>query len=268
MAFSAAAAEPADASMSATATGKASAAARTTGASIGRRNRGRARKDRRPASFPSEEVSTEASAARGAPEAPCVCRNSSRISNSPWRMAPTPKPGLAVNRAVALAVAAGAAVTLVSLLPITSVAYHSSTFHVAIETAATLIGLLVSVLLVGRFLRTPTQPDLVLAASLLLLAATNLCFSVIPWIADDELGSFDTWAPIAGRLLGSAGIAVGAMMPARPVWQPRRALLHAVAVVAAALVVIGVAGAALAPHLPVGIDPDVPPDPSGPDLVG
>lgn len=169
---------------------------------------------------------------------------------------------------MALAVAAGAAVTVVTLLPVTDVAYYSSTTHVAIETAATLIGLLVAVLFVGRFLRAPMVPDLVLAASLLLLALTNLCFAVIPWIADDKLGSFDTWAPIAGRLIGAAGIAVGAVMAPRPVWQPRRALRHALWAVGASLLVVGVLTAILAPHLPVGIDSDVAPDPSGPDLVG
>jgi len=183
-------------------------------------------------------------------------------------MAGTPKAGLATNRAVALAVAAGLAVTLVTFLPVTGFAYQSSTTHVAIETAATLIALLVAVLLVGRFVRAPMEPDLVLAASLLLLALTNLCFSVIPWVADDELGSFDTWAPIFGRLIGAAGIAVGALMAPRPVWQPRRALLQASWAVGAILVAIGLATAALAPHLPVGIDPGVSPDPSGPALVG
>src|SRR5215211_5656445 len=183
-------------------------------------------------------------------------------------MASIPTRWASPRRAVALAVAAGVAVTLVALLPVTGVAYHSSTTHVAIETAATLVGLLVAVLFVGRFLRAPMEPDLILAASLLLLAMTNLCFAVIPWIADDELGSFDTWAPIAGRLIGAAGIAVGAVMAPRPVWHPRRALLHAAWAVAGILLLVGVVTAALAPHLPVGIDPDVPPDPSGPDLVG
>src|ERR671922_1564232 len=102
-------------------------------------------------------------------------------------MASTPNSGLTPTHAVTLAVAAGAAVTLVSLLPLTDVAYHSSTFHVAIETAATLIGLLVAVLLLGRFLRAPMWSELVLAASLLLLALTNLSFSVVPWVADNEL---------------------------------------------------------------------------------
>jgi signal transduction histidine kinase len=44
--------------------------------------------------------------------------------------------------------------------------------------------------------------------------------------------------------------------------------MRALATVGAVVLVIGVAGAVLAPHLPAGIDPSVPPDPSGPDLVG
>lgn len=160
------------------------------------------------------------------------------------------------------------AVTLVSLLPVTGVAYRSTTLHVAIETAATLVALLVAVLLLGRFLRSPMRPELVLAGSILLLGLTNLCFAVIPMIADDQMGSFDTWAPIAGRLLGAAGIAVGSLLQPVPVWHPRRALLHMFGVVAATLLLVGIASTLLAPHLPVGIDPDVAPDPSGPALVG
>lgn len=180
----------------------------------------------------------------------------------------TPISGLAPRRAVAIAAALGAAVTLVSLLPLTSVAYRSATLHVAFETTATLIALLGGVLLMGRFLRAPARPELLLAGSLLLLGLTNLLFSVVPWVADAEPGSFDTWAPIAGRLLGAAGLALGAVLRPTPVRRPRRAALQALGTVLAALLVIGLGAAALAPHLPVGIDPDLPPDPAGPDLVG
>jgi signal transduction histidine kinase len=159
-------------------------------------------------------------------------------------------------------------VTLVSLLPVTSVAYRSPTLHVAIETAATLIALLAALLLMGRFLRAPVLPDLLLAGSLLLLGLTNLFYSVVPWIADSEPGAFDTWAPIAGRLLGAAGLALGAVLPATPMRRPPRAALHALGIVLITLLAIGTAGAALGPHLPLGIDPDLPPDPSGPSLVG
>jgi hypothetical protein len=119
-------------------------------------------------------------------------------------MAGTPISGLAPVRAVTLAAAAGVAVTLVSLLPVTSVAYRSASLHVAIETAATLIALLAGLLLMGRFLRAPVLPELLLAGSLLLLGLTNLLYAVVPWVADAEPGDFDTWAPIAGRLVGAA----------------------------------------------------------------
>jgi signal transduction histidine kinase len=183
-------------------------------------------------------------------------------------MARTPKRGLAPREAVALACAAGVAVTLASFLPVADIAYHSSTLHMAIETAATLIALLGAALLVERFARAPMRSELVLAGALLLLGLTNLCFSVIPWAVDEEPGHFHTWAPIVGRLLGAAGLAIGALLPAQPVWRPRRALLRMFGAVAVALVVTGVGAVLLAPHLPVGIDPSVPPDPSGPDLMG
>ena len=137
----------------------------------------------------------------------------------------------------------------------TSVAYRSVTLHVAIETAAMLIGLLAAVLLIGRFMRAPMRSDLVLAGSLLLLGLTDLFFAVIPWIADGRPGSFDTWAPIAGRLLGATGLAVGALMPSVPVRDPRRSLMMALAAAVVAVGAIAVLGAVLAPSLPAGIDP-------------
>ena len=183
-------------------------------------------------------------------------------------MGVTPTRGLTPRRAVAVAIAAGAAVTLVSLLPLTSVAYHSFALHVAIETAATLIALLAAVLILGRFMRAPTEAELLLAGSLLLLGLTNLCFSIVPWIDDAHPGSFDTWAPIAGRLLGAAGLAAAPFVGAGHIHDAPRAAVRMLGLVLALLAAIGLAAGMLAPHLPVGIDPDLPPDPSGLDLVG
>jgi signal transduction histidine kinase len=183
-------------------------------------------------------------------------------------MRTTPRGGSHGRPAIAVAIALGAGVTLVSLVPLTSVAYRSLALHVAIETAATLIALLAAALLIGRFFRAPTQSELVLAASLLLLGLTNLCFSVIPWVVDEQPGSFDTWAPIAGRLLGAAGLAIAPFAGTDPLENAERVAARTLGAVLAVLVVIGVAGAGLAPHLPLGIDPDLPPDSSGVDLVG
>ncbi len=183
-------------------------------------------------------------------------------------MAGNPSRELTPGRAVGAAAALGAAVTLVSLLPVTSVAYRSPALHVAIETAAAFAALLAAALLAGRFVRKPLLGDLVLAGALLLLGLTNLCYSVVPWTIDETRGSFDTWAPIAGRLLGAAGLALGALLPDRPLAAPRRAAARMGLAVVAGLAAIGLLAWALAPQLPVGIDPDVAPDPSGPDLVG
>src|SRR5215210_6392050 len=143
-----------------------------------------------------------------------ACRNrpSRRYSRV---MAPTAWLGRGPRRVVLLAVAVGSAATVVSLLPATGVAYRSPTLHVAIETAATLVALLGGMLMLRRFMRLPTRADLMIATALLRLGFTNLFFAVIPWAVDERPGSFDTWAPIAGRLLGAAGLAVGSLLRPR-----------------------------------------------------
>jgi signal transduction histidine kinase len=183
-------------------------------------------------------------------------------------MASNPTTGVTPWRAVAFAAVAGGVITLASLLPLESVAYHSVTLHVAIETAATFIALLCATLLLGRYLREPTNCYLVLTGALLLLGLTNLFFAVIPWIIEDELGGFGTWAPVAGRMIGAAGLAVGAWIEGVEIRNPRRTAGHMLAVVAGTLLLIGLLVAALAPHLPVGMDPNLPPNPTGPELVG
>jgi signal transduction histidine kinase len=185
------------------------------------------------------------------------------MRSTPSRV-PTPR------QAVTLAAGMGAAVTiLIAALPFTSFAYRSHALHAAIETAATLTALLAGVLVLGRFLRQPTLRDLVLAGGLLLLGVTSFLYSLIPALVDATPGSFDTWSPLAGRLLGAVALALAAILPATPVRRPRRALVQALGGVAAVVVAIGVIGALLAPVLPTGIDPDLSPESSSrPRVVG
>jgi signal transduction histidine kinase len=180
------------------------------------------------------------------------------------RRVPTPR------QAVLLAAGMGGAVTiLVAALPFTSFAYRSHALHTAIETAATLTALLAGVLVLGRFLRQPTLRELVLAGGLVLLGVTNFLYSLIPALVDATPGSFDTWSPLAGRLLGAVALALATILPATSVRRPRRALVHALGGVAAVVVVMGVGGALLAPVLPTGIDPDLSPESSSrPRVVG
>jgi signal transduction histidine kinase len=185
-------------------------------------------------------------------------------------MRSTPRRVRTLRQAVTLAAAMGAAVTIViAALPFTSFAYRSPGLHTAIETAATLTALLAGVLVLGRFLRQPTLPELVLAGGLLLLGVTNLVYSLIPALVDATPGSFNTWSPLAGRLLGAVALALAAILPATPVPRRRRAVVQAIGGVAGVVVAMGLIGALLAPVLPTGIDPDLSPESSSrPRVVG
>jgi signal transduction histidine kinase len=182
----------------------------------------------------------------------------------------SPTPGPAPRLVVTLAAAVGGAVTvLIGVLPFASFAYRSPPLHTAIETAATLTALLAGLLVVGRFVRQPALPELVLAGGLLLLGLTNLLYSLIPALVDSTPGSFDTWSPLAGRLLGAVALALATILPATAVPRRRRAVAQLAATVAFVVALMGVAGALLAPILPTGIDPALSPESSArPRVVG
>lgn len=174
-------------------------------------------------------------------------------------------------RRLVLATAAAGAVTtvLVSVLPFIDFARRSSEGHVAIETAATIIGLLAALLVGGRFRRTGELPDLLLAAALLLLALTNLFFSTLPSLGAGEPETFELWSPVLGRLLGAGALVAAAFAPARPLRTPSRAMGVAAAAVGLALAAVALCVVALEPVLPGGIDPRLSPESSGrPRIVG
>jgi signal transduction histidine kinase len=165
------------------------------------------------------------------------------------------------RRTVAVAVAAGLLVTLaVGVLPGLKFAYRSDEAHVAIETAAFLVPGLAAILFGGRAIRARSRTDLLLACSLTLLAATNLCFSVVPAVVDESPAGFATWAPAAGRLLGAVGFAVAALMPDQPLLRPRRALALGLGWTAVALALIAVLAALFGDELPRGFNADLTPE--------
>jgi signal transduction histidine kinase len=170
---------------------------------------------------------------------------------------------------LATAAAAAVATLLVSLVPAVHLAYMSPSGHVAIETAAALIALLVAYLLLGRFLRDGQLRDLVLTAALATLGFTNLVFASIPLAASSGIHRFSTWAPVAGRLLGGFLFALAAFVPARALRRPRQALLPVMLACAAVLGLIALVFAVAAPHLPLGINPGLSPtSPDRPRVVG
>ena len=159
-----------------------------------------------------------------------------------------------------LAIAAGLLGTLaVSVLPGLKFAYRSEESHVAIETAAFLVPALAALLFGGRAVRAQSRTDLLLACSLTLLAATNLCFSVVPAVVDDSPERFATWAPATGRLLGAIGFAAAALVPNRRLVRPRRALASGLLLTAASVGLVAVLAALFGDELPRGFDTDLSP---------
>jgi signal transduction histidine kinase len=169
--------------------------------------------------------------------------------------------------------ALAAAFTVVVNVTNVDVAYHASDAHVAIETAAALVCLLVAFIVVGRFVQSGRfvesrrLSDLLLAAALLTLGSVNLVFAAIPAVTGSSFSRWSVWAQVAGRVLGAALLAAAACAPQRRVQDPRGALIKVLASTVWLLVAIGVVFAFLAPDLPLGIDPALSPTASADGLT-
>ena len=185
-------------------------------------------------------------------------------------MSATNKSEVRARTLVLAAVALGGTATLaISVLPFVEFAYRSPELHVAIETAATLIASLTALLVIGRFRRSGSLGDLLLAAALLLLALVNLAYSLIPALDSGEPSTFEVWSPVAGRLLGAGLLAVAAFAATRSLRRPQRSLVIMLIGCAVALLAIGGLGSLFAHSLSSGIDPNLSPDASGrPRVVG
>jgi signal transduction histidine kinase len=170
---------------------------------------------------------------------------------------------------VVTAAAAALFTSAVSIGSVVSFAYRNVPLHVAVETAAALISLAGAQLAWGRFRQSLKRSDLLLAGSLAVFAATNLLFSAIPAIADTDPGSFATWAPAGGRLLGAALLAASAVVTDQVLRQPMRdarRLLGALVIALAVLsLTVAVGGDALPKAVPADLSPD---DGSRPRIVG
>jgi signal transduction histidine kinase len=165
--------------------------------------------------------------------------------------------------------AAGVAITVfVSVAPFARFGYRSPAAHVAMDTAATIIASLAAFLLFERFRQTELRRDLLLAAGLAVMAAANLCLSVIPSLAGLGSEPASTWAKFAARLLGAGLLAAAAAHAGRlraPATSARRVLLLCLATLAA----LSVLAIVLDARLPLRIDPALSPAAAArPRLVG
>jgi signal transduction histidine kinase len=155
---------------------------------------------------------------------------------------------------VVAAIVSAAATAAVVLVPTLRFAYHAPELHTAIETAATLIGLLAAYLVFGRYRRSGQLDDFVLCCSLALLAGSNLFFAVVPEVTGDGSDDFRTWARLFGQLLGSAVFATAAFAPRRRLRLDRAQTIGAVLLLPVVLSLVAVVVYYLSPRLPAGVE--------------
>lgn len=167
---------------------------------------------------------------------------------------------------IATALVAGVATLVVATAPAIEFAYQRPALHVALETAAFLVALLASFLVLGRFLRSRAASDLVLVCGLAALAGANLVAALAA--AFDSPSRFATWAPLAASVLGSALFATSAFMPAVTLRRQRAAASRALVLLAGILVAIAVAVGVAGTALPVGVETSLAGEAGKPDLDG
>lgn len=167
---------------------------------------------------------------------------------------------------ITVALVSAAATLVVATVPAIDFAYRRPALHVALETAAVLVALLASFLVLGRFLRSRAAPALILACALAAMAGANLVGALAA--VTDSPTRFETWAPLGGRVLGSALFAAAAFVPSVSLRNPRAAATWALAGLGAVLAGIAVAIALAGTRLPVGVETELAGDPGRPDLNG
>jgi signal transduction histidine kinase len=124
---------------------------------------------------------------------------------------------------VSLTATVGLTLTLVfTAVPALDPAYQNRALHVAKETAAALVLLLVAALLYGRFNRSGRLSDLLALAGVVVLAGKNLVFSVLGAILIETSGGLTTWRTTGAGMLGATLLAAAALAPER-VLRDRRA---------------------------------------------
>ena len=161
--------------------------------------------------------------------------------------------------AASLAASACLALTLlVNIVPPIDPTIGSRRFHVALETAASMVLVFVAAVLLGRFRLHRSLRTLLKFAALLILALENLISAVMTIALDRVALGFATWTFAASGLLGAALLAFASLTPDRPVVRRGRALVITVTGSIACLVPIVAIPALLGDTLPGALE--TPPD--------
>lgn len=154
--------------------------------------------------------------------------------------------GIAADAGYAIAVVAaiGLAITLLlNTVPSLEPAYHNDSLHVAKETAAGLVLVLVATLLLGSFRRGGRLIDLLAFAAVAVLAGKALLFSVLAAILNEPGGGLTTWRTTGTGMVGAALLVAAALAPDLVIKDRSRAIkLTVTGSFAALCVLMGAAG--------------------------
>ena len=172
------------------------------------------------------------------------------MATSETQAGPAPSP-VSARYAVWLVATACLVVTvMLSAFPEIVPVYNNGELHVALETTAALVLLLVATVLWGRYRRSASARDLLAFAAVCVLTINNLFISVLGAVITRNPSDFTTWASHATYVLGPVLLAASALASARPLRRRRHAEMAALGGTAAALVATVVGLAVLGSELP------------------
>src|SRR5438034_3280181 len=137
------------------------------------------------------------------------------------------------------ALVAGTLTDLVVMAPSVHYAYRSVPLHAMLETTATIISLLTTILLWGRLRQRQRLDDLLLFVALALLTTTNLLFAVIPAAIWTNPHPFSIWTTITGSAAAAALLAAAAFAPSTRLVDYEKSARWAIIAMALGLVAAG-----------------------------
>jgi len=152
---------------------------------------------------------------------------------------------------------------LVVMVPGLHYAYRSVPLHAMLETTATIIALLTTVLLWGRLRQRQRLDDLLLFVALALLTTTNLLFAAIPAAIWTDPHPFSIWTTVCGGAASAALLAAASLAPPIRLRNYEMAARIAIILMSFGLVAIGTVIGVFVKQLPVGLDPALNPTGAG-----
>jgi len=153
------------------------------------------------------------------------------------------------------ALVAGLLTDLVIMVPPVHFAYRSVAAHAMLETTATVIALLTTILLWGRLQQRQRLNDLLLFVALALLTTINLVFAAIPAAIWTDPHPFSIWTTVFGGAVAAALLAAASLAPPRRLRDYEGAARIAMILMSIGIVAMGTVVGFFVDQLPVGFNP-------------